>query len=87
MPTGVIKFFNPDDGYGVVASNYDNEEIFFHYSEFRNPTTLNSQLQAGDQVTYQIAVTENGIEAINLQKLKIKNLVTTFKRQENANLS
>jgi cold shock CspA family protein len=87
MPTGVIKFFNPDDGYGVVASNYDNEEIFFPYSEFRNPTTLNSQLQAGDQVTYQIAVTENGIEAINLQKLKIKNLVTTFKRQENANLS
>ena len=69
MPSGVIKFFNVDKGYGVVQANYDNEEIFFHYSEYRNPSSLNAHLQAGDNVTYQIAVSETGIEAINLQKI------------------
>ena len=69
MPSGVIKFFNVDKGHGVVQANYDNEEIFFHYSEYRNPSSLNAHLQAGDHVTYQIAVSETGIEAINLQKI------------------
>ena len=69
MPSGVIKFFNVDKGYGVVQANYDNEEIFFHYSEYRNPSSLNAHLQEGDNVTYQIAFSETGIEAINLQKI------------------
>ena len=69
MPSGVIKFFNVDKGYGVVQANYDNEEILFHYSEYRNPTSLSGHLQAGDHVTYQVAVSETGIEAINLQKI------------------
>lgn len=69
MPSGVIKFFDVDKEYGVVQANYDNEEILFHYSEYRNPTSLSGHLQAGDHVTYQIAVSEKGIEAINLQKI------------------
>jgi len=69
MPSGVIKFFNVDKGYGVVQANYDNEEIFFHYSEYRNPKSLSAHLETGDHVTYKIAVSETGIEAINLQKI------------------
>lgn len=78
MPSGVIKFFNVDKGYGTLQSNYDNEEIFFHYSEYRNPTSLNAHLQPGDYVTYQIAVCEKGIEAINIQKInnESENLTT-----------
>ena len=84
MPSGVIKFFYVDKEYGVVQANYDNEEILFHYSEYRNPTSLSEHLQAGDHVTYQIAVTEKGIEAINLQKVsnQSENLSTLIQRRK-----
>jgi cold shock CspA family protein len=84
MPSGVIKFFDVDKEYGVVQANYDNEEILFHYSEYRNPTSLSAHLQAGDHVTYQVAVTEKGIEAINLQKVsnQSENLSTLIQRRK-----
>lgn len=71
MPSGKVKFFNEEEGYGIITSNYDNEELFVHYSEYRNSSIRKPILEVGDEVTYNIAFTDKGLEAINVHLKKL----------------
>ena len=70
VPSGKVKFFNEEEGYGIITSNYDNEELFVHYSEYRNASIGKQKLEVGDEVTYNIAFTDKGLEAINVHLKK-----------------
>jgi len=79
MPTGTIKFYNTDKGYGFILQE-NGEDIFFHIYSF-NETPEN--LTLGQPVSFEIKEGRKGQEAKQItlqgeapaeltQKLKIK---------------
>jgi cold shock protein len=65
MPTGTVKFFNTQKGYGFIAPSDGSRDVFVHISavERAGMRTLNE----GQKVSFDI-VTERGKQAAaNLQ--------------------
>ena len=66
MAEGVVKWFNPDKGYGFI-SREDGDDIFVHYSEIQVDgfKTLNE----GDAVVFEVTTGQNGkAQASNVRK-------------------
>ena len=64
MPTGTVKFFNTEKGYGFV-SRPDGEDLFVHYSNVQGSGFRT--LEAGQQVEFDIAPGRKGDEARNVK--------------------
>ncbi len=68
MPTGVVKWFNSEKGYGFIAPDDDGPDVFVHISAVERsglPT-----LSEGQIVEYQTEVQRNGkTAAINLKRV------------------
>jgi cold shock protein len=68
MPTGKVKFFNIDKGYGFIAPEDGGNDSFVHISavERAGMTTL----QAEQRLSYDIENDQRGkSSAVNLQAL------------------
>jgi len=66
MPSGTVKFFNEEKGYGFL-SRPDGDDVFVHYtnvvgSGFRT-------LEPGQQVEFEVAPGRKGDEARNVRVL------------------
>ncbi len=55
---GIIKFYNPRKGYGFV-SRQEGNDVFFHLSHFRTPTSP----VPGDVVRFQLGQNREGLTA------------------------
>lgn len=66
MPTGTVKFFNSEKGYGFV-SRPDGDDVFVHYSAIEG--TGFRTLEAGQQVEFDIAPGRKGDEARNVKAI------------------
>lgn len=66
MPTGTVKFFNNEKGYGFV-SRPDGEDVFVHYSNIEGSGFRS--LETGQQVEFEIAQGRKGDEARNVRVL------------------
>lgn len=64
MPTGTVKFFNSEKGYGFL-SQPDGEDVFVHYSNVEGSGFRT--LEAGQQVEFEIAPGRKGDEARNVR--------------------
>lgn len=64
MPTGTVKFFNTEKGYGFV-SRPDGDDLFVHYSNVQGSGFRT--LEAGQQVEFDIAPGRKGDEARNVK--------------------
>lgn len=64
MQTGTIKIFKENRGFGFVTTKDDSSEFFFH---IRNINIDGGHLRKGQLVWFDIALTENGLEAVNVQ--------------------
>ena len=62
MPTGKIKYYNQDKGYGFIAQD-EGEDLFFHI--LKNPSL--GEIKAGQNVKYEITRGKKGLEAENIQ--------------------
>ena len=65
MPTGTVKFFNTQKGFGFITPSDGSKDVFVHISAVQNAgmTTLNE----GQRLNYEI-ITERGKQAAgNLQ--------------------
>ncbi len=51
MPTGIVKFFKADKGYGFIKPDDGGPDIFVHIRDIRGQ----QQLQQGMRVGYEIA--------------------------------
>jgi CspA family cold shock protein len=66
MPTGKVKFFNAQKGYGFIAPEGGGNDAFVHISavEKAGMSTLNQD----ERVTYELETDQRGrTSAVNLQ--------------------
>ena len=62
---GKVKWFNPVKGYGFIARDDNEKDVFVHSSAAR---AANVELHEGDTVTFDIEEGPKGPSAINLKK-------------------
>ena len=63
---GKLKWFNSTKGYGFIARDDKEKDVFVHSSAAR---AANLQLNEGDSLTFEVENNEKGPSAINLQSV------------------
>ena len=63
---GKIKWFNATKGFGFIAREDNEKDVFVHSSAARE---ANLELNEGDEITFEVEQTEKGNSAVNLQKI------------------
>ena len=64
MPTGTVKFFNTEKGYGFISQS-DGEDVFVHYSNIEGQGFRS--LEEGQQVEFEVGEGRKGPEAKNVR--------------------
>jgi cold shock protein len=65
MPTGTVKFFNPDKGYGFISPDGGGADSFVHISAVERAGM--STLDKEQRLNYEVEVGQNGkSSAVNL---------------------
>ncbi|MEN0005123.1 MAG: cold shock domain-containing protein [Bacteroidota bacterium] len=59
---GKVKFFNVEKGYGFIIDEQTNESYFVHVNN------IDTDLEANDEVTFEVGSGPKGPIAINVQK-------------------
>jgi|TARA_B100000508_G_C11438768_1_gene267571 CspA family cold shock protein len=62
---GKVKWYNPTKGYGFIAREDNEKDVFVHSSAAQ---AASLDLNEGDELTFEITETQKGNSAINLQK-------------------
>ncbi len=66
MPTGTVKFFNAEKGFGFISRDGD-DDVFVHFSNIVGDGY--KSLDEGQQVEFDVAPGRKGDEATNVRKL------------------
>lgn len=65
MPTGTVKWFNDDKGFGFITSDEGGDDLFAHHS------AINMQgfktLKDGQKVTFEVVQGPKGLQASNIE--------------------
>ena len=67
MPTGRIKYYNFDKGFGFIAQDSSAADVFLHSSAIKHPEY--EELRVGQRVKYNIIEGEKGLVAQNVEVL------------------
>ncbi|MEY4263200.1 MAG: hypothetical protein RLY88_908 [Actinomycetota bacterium] len=65
MPTGKVKFFDEDKGFGFIASD-EGSEVFLHVSALPAGTTV---VRPGTRVEFSVADGKRGAQAMTVRIL------------------
>lgn len=60
---GTVKFFDPEKGFGFISPEEGND-VFVHISALPEGT----ELQEGDEVSFDVEQGDRGPKAVNVQK-------------------
>ncbi len=66
MPTGTVKFFNNEKGYGFITRD-DDEDLFVHYSNIDGNGFRS--LEEGQAVEFEVGPGRKGPEALSVRKI------------------
>ena len=67
MPTGRIKYYNFDKGFGFIAQDSSDVDVFLHSSAIKQPEY--EELRVGQRVKYSVVEGEKGLVAQNVEVL------------------
>ena len=66
MPTGTVKWFNDQKGYGFIKQEGVNEDIFVHHTAIKMDGFRT--LTPGEAVDFEIKKDEKGLKAVNVTR-------------------
>jgi cold shock protein len=67
LPTGTVKWFNDQKGFGFITPESGGRDLFVHYSGISGGGY--KSLQEGSKVAYEEQVGDKGPKAVNVEKL------------------
>ncbi len=67
MPTGRIKYYNFDKGFGFIAQDSSDADVFLHSSAMKQPEY--EELRVGQRVKYNVVEGEKGLVAQHVEVL------------------
>ena len=67
MPTGRIKYYNFDKGFGFIAQDSSDADVFLHSSAIKHPEY--EELRVGQRVKYSVVEGDKGLVAQNVEVL------------------
>ena len=66
MPTGTVKWFNDEKGFGFIAPDEPGKDLFVHYSAIEGQYGRRS-LEEGAKVSYEEQPSDKGPKAVNVE--------------------
>jgi len=66
MQTGTIARLVKDRGFGFIAREGEEKDLFFHSNELKD-VEFNA-LNEGDELTFEVAEGPKGLNAVNISK-------------------
>ena len=67
MPTGTVKWFNDEKGFGFVTPDEAGKDLFVHHSGIAGDGF--KSLTEGTKVTYDAEASDRGPKAVNVRPL------------------
>ncbi len=64
MSKGKVKYFNDLKGWGIIAAEDSKQDVYVHYTAIKMDGF--KTLQKGQEVLYELAHTESGLQARNV---------------------
>ncbi len=64
MPTGTVKWFNAEKGFGFIAPDEGGDDLFAHYSAIAG--SGHRSLDEGQRVQFDVARGPKGLQAENI---------------------
>lgn len=65
MPTGAVKWFNREKGFGFIAPDHGGKDVFVHVSAVERAGRL--EVNEGQKVTYEVGEERGKAAAVNLK--------------------
>ncbi|MDR2256576.1 MAG: cold-shock protein [Arthrobacter sp.] len=65
MASGIVKWFNPDKGFGFIAPDDSSEDLFAHYSAIQSSGFRT--LEEGQRVEFEVAEGPKGLQATEIR--------------------
>ncbi|RKW70178.1 cold-shock protein [Galactobacter caseinivorans] len=61
MASGIVKWFNPDKGFGFIAPDDNSEDLFAHFSAIESSGFRT--LEEGQRVEFEVTQGPKGLQA------------------------
>jgi CspA family cold shock protein len=65
VPTGTVKWFNPEKGFGFITQDGESKDLFVHQTDIDREGFRS--LDEGQKVEFEAAAGDKGPKAINVR--------------------